>query len=79
MNTQSFPHGGNRRALAVAAGRQPGEILDASASINPLGPPPWLRDALSAAVSDLVHYPDPEATELIAAAEHDNPGLDQAL
>ncbi|MFP5257832.1 MAG: cobyric acid synthase, partial [Acidobacteriota bacterium] len=62
------PHGGNRRALAAAAGRAPGEILDASASINPLGPPPWLRDVLSSAVSDLVHYPDPEATELIAAA-----------
>lgn len=68
MSNQSFPHGGNIHALAAASGRDPSDILDASASINPLGPPPWLRDVLSAAVSELVHYPDPDATELIAAA-----------
>jgi len=68
VSNQSFPHGGNVRALAAASGRDPSDILDASASLNPLGPPPWLRDVLSAAVSDLVHYPDPEATALIAAA-----------
>jgi cobyric acid synthase CobQ/L-threonine-O-3-phosphate decarboxylase len=63
-----FPHGGNRRALAAAAGRDPSDILDASASINPLGPPPWLRDTLSAAVAELSHYPDPDCTDLLAAA-----------
>ena len=68
MNNQPSPHGGNLRALAEASGRDPADILDASASINPLGPPPWLRDVLSAGVVGLVHYPDPEATELIAAA-----------
>ncbi|OLN29667.1 Cobyric acid synthase [Desulfovibrio sp. DV] len=68
MQQQSFPHGGNLRALAAAGGRDPADILDASASINPLGPPPWLRDVISAAVSDLVHYPDPDATALINAA-----------
>ncbi|KHK01836.1 cobyric acid synthase [Desulfovibrio sp. TomC] len=68
MQQQSFPHGGNLRALAAACGRDPADILDASASINPLGPPPWLRDAVGAGVSDLIHYPDPEATDLIAAA-----------
>ncbi|WP_300161284.1 cobyric acid synthase [Solidesulfovibrio sp.] len=65
---RSFPHGGNVRALARAAGRDPGDVLDASASINPLGPPPWLRQVISAAVSDLVHYPDPDCTALLAAA-----------
>ena len=64
----SDTHGGNLRALAAAGGRDPADILDASASINPLGPPPWLRDVISAAVSDLVHYPDPDATALINAA-----------
>ncbi|MYL84545.1 cobyric acid synthase [Desulfovibrio aerotolerans] len=67
-NNQPSPHGGNLRALAAASGRPPAGIIDASASINPLGPPPWLRDVLSAGVAELVHYPDPEATELIAAA-----------
>jgi cobyric acid synthase CobQ/L-threonine-O-3-phosphate decarboxylase len=64
----SSPHGGNLRALAEAAGRKPDEICDASASINPLGPPPWLRQVISAGVSDLVHYPDPDCAALVAAA-----------
>jgi cobyric acid synthase CobQ/L-threonine-O-3-phosphate decarboxylase len=68
VNNPSFPHGGNVRALAAACNRDPADILDASASLNPLGPPPWLRDVLSAGVSDLVHYPDPDATALIHAA-----------
>lgn len=67
MNT-SFPHGGNIRALAATAGRDPRDILDASASLNPLGPPDWLRQATSAAVSDLVHYPDPDCVALLDAA-----------
>jgi cobyric acid synthase CobQ/L-threonine-O-3-phosphate decarboxylase len=66
--TEAFPHGGNRRALATASGRGPADILDASASINPLGPPEWLRGVLSAAVADLPHYPDPDCTELLDAA-----------
>ena len=63
-----FPHGGNLRALAAAAGRDPAEVLDASASINPLGPPAWLRQVVSAATGDLVHYPDPDAGALREAA-----------
>lgn len=60
------PHGGNRRALAAEAGRD--DILDASASINPLGPPPWLRGVVAAGVADLVHYPDPDCAALLEAA-----------
>jgi len=63
-----FPHGGNRSALAAASGRRPEDILDASASLNPLGPPDWLRTVLGAAVSELAHYPDPAATALLTAA-----------
>ena len=66
--SQGFPHGGHVLALAAAAGRDPADILDASASINPLGPPDWLRTTLSAAVSSLVHYPDPDCAALLAAA-----------
>lgn len=63
-----FPHGGDVRGLARALGCDPGDILDFSASINPLGPPEWLRPAISAAVSELVHYPDPHCRELLEAA-----------
>ena len=66
--TEASPHGGNRRALAAAAGRDPAAILDASASLNPLGPPDWLRPVIGAQVSELVHYPDPDCTGLLRAA-----------
>ena len=60
-------HGGNITKLAAAAGRSAGEILDFSANLNPLGPPEWLRPLISAQVSSLVHYPDPDCTELVRA------------
>lgn len=61
-------HGGNLRELAQAAGVAPESILDFSASINPLGPPEWLRPVISAAIGTLVHYPDPDCAELAQAA-----------
>ncbi|MBI4805798.1 MAG: cobyric acid synthase [Desulfovibrio sp.] len=63
-----FPHGGDVRQLAKLAGCEPSQITDFSASINPLGPPEWLRTVISSAVDELVHYPDPHCRELIAAA-----------
>ncbi|MDD2309320.1 MAG: cobyric acid synthase [Desulfuromonadaceae bacterium] len=60
-------HGGNLRRLSQAAGLPAEELLDFSANINPLGPPEWLRPLISSVVSDLVHYPDPDATELTEA------------
>ena len=63
-----FTHGGNLRALAERAGCEPGDLLDFSASINPLGPPDWLREELSRAVSGLAHYPDPDCAELLRSA-----------
>lgn len=64
-------HGGNLNLIAEVSGRKVEEIIDFSANINPLSPPEWLRPVISAHVSSLVHYPDPDCTELIAAAaEH---------
>jgi cobyric acid synthase CobQ/L-threonine-O-3-phosphate decarboxylase len=37
-----------------------------------LGPPEWLRPLISANISDLAHYPDPDCTELIAALAREN-------
>lgn len=68
MKSSAFPHGGDVRGLARSLGVDPGDILDFSASINPLGPPDWLRNVLSANVSDLVHYPDPHCREFREAA-----------
>jgi cobyric acid synthase CobQ/L-threonine-O-3-phosphate decarboxylase len=61
-------HGGNLKQLALEAGRDPDDILDFSANINPLGMADWVRPVISRHVSDLVHYPDPDATALTAAA-----------
>lgn len=68
MTQTGFPHGGNLRGLAEAAGIPAGEILDFSANINPLGPPEWMRRVVSAQLSSTAHYPDPHCTELLTAA-----------
>jgi len=60
-------HGGNLRELARRAGCARGEVLDFSANTNPLGPPPCLRPVVSRNLGDLVHYPDPDAADLVQA------------
>jgi cobyric acid synthase CobQ/L-threonine-O-3-phosphate decarboxylase len=53
--------------LAARAGLDREAVLDFSASVNPLGPPELLRMTLSRAIDQLVHYPDPECADLVAA------------
>ncbi|MDO8530772.1 MAG: histidinol-phosphate transaminase [Dehalococcoidia bacterium] len=55
-------HGGLRDAEARALGLDPAEVLDFSASVNPLGPSPRVREAL--ARFDPSAYPDPECRAL---------------
>ncbi len=63
----SFNHGGDIRSLTKSSGLRVGEILDFSASLNPLGFPDWLRQTISASVSSLANYPDPFCVELVEA------------
>lgn len=63
-----YAHGGNIWKLAERAGVRPEDMVDFSANINPLGPPSWLPEAVSDALSQVVHYPDPEASDLTLAA-----------
>lgn len=76
MSTPEYPqrhaHGGNLHQLSVAAGVPATQLVDFSANINPLGPPEWLRPLVSANISDLAHYPDPDCTELITALARAN-------
>ncbi|MCI5223843.1 MAG: threonine-phosphate decarboxylase, partial [Candidatus Electrothrix sp. AR4] len=60
-------HGGNMTELAARLDCASEDLLDFSANINPLGPPDYLWNILAARMPDIVHYPDPEATELIHA------------
>jgi cobyric acid synthase CobQ/L-threonine-O-3-phosphate decarboxylase len=59
-------HGGDLLELADRAGCAPDKIIDFSASINPLGPPEYLRKTISRSVEKLVHYPDPHGRGLLA-------------
>ncbi len=58
-------HGGARQASCPCPGGT--ELIDASASINPLGPPDWLRQEVSRWLSAVRHYPDPDCRELVAS------------
>jgi len=58
-------HGGLDRQELEALGLRPEEVLDFSASINPLGPPLGVRKALASL--DLSSYPDRECRALRAA------------
>jgi L-threonine-O-3-phosphate decarboxylase len=70
-------HGGNRIAAARRLGCRPGQVLDASASLVPFGPPLALRLALARGPG-LRDYPDREHTALrqAIAAHH---GLNPAM
>ena len=63
-------HGGNLVWAATIAGCPPGSILDFSASISPLGPPPSSLAAISSNMGYLKHYPDPNYSELKLALSH---------
>jgi threonine-phosphate decarboxylase len=60
-------HGGDVQAWAKHARIDPAEIIDFSASINPLGPPASARKAFQASYTEVSRYPDPYGEELRAA------------
>lgn len=60
-----FEHGGN-----IYAAPPPGKAwLDFSANINPLGLSPAVKEAMTAHIDAVVHYPDPKGTALREALE----------
>ena len=63
-------HGGNLAWAAQLARCRPDELLDFSASISPLGPPSSVSEAIQAAFSSVVDYPDPNYGLLREAIAH---------
>ena len=64
-------HGGDVERWAHRAGIEAGELVDFSASINPLGPPPSARKAFIQCYGDISLYPDSSGEKLKEAlAEH---------
>ena len=57
-------HGGDVTGFELQYGRRP---VDFSASLNPMGMPPGVREAAIRAVAEAEHYPDPYGRRLTAA------------
>lgn len=57
-------HGGNIKQICGEYGLNPDEIIDFSASINPLGCPDVVRKAVMEQFNDIQHYPDSQCTDL---------------
>jgi threonine-phosphate decarboxylase len=62
-----YQHGGGIHQAAAELQRPVAELLDFSASINPLGMPASVRAAAAAALDDAIHYPEIHAESLVAA------------
>lgn len=67
----AYSHGGGIHQAAAELQRPLSDLLDFSASINPLGMPAAVLDAARAALGEAVHYPEIHADSLAAAlADH---------
>lgn len=73
--SRSSDHGGNIFDMARQLGTEPTGIIDFSASINPLGISPMVKESIIGAMDSLVHYPDNNHCELkqALAAHHGLP------
>ncbi len=60
----TITHGGNVFALARQLQCEPGEILDFSAAINPLGMADGVREAIVNAIDRVAHYPEQQSNIL---------------
>ncbi len=67
VNEQADEHGGNVWKESARLGLGVDELIDFSASINPLGPSPRALEAIRDNLLWVKHYPDPSSTALRAA------------
>lgn len=63
-NDEGGGHGGDLAAALSLWNPKAGRFIDFSSNINPLGPPDGLLDHLSAALPEIVAYPEPQARKL---------------
>ncbi|MEL3909331.1 MAG: cobyric acid synthase [Treponemataceae bacterium] len=55
---EGLPHGGDIERLLAISGLSESEVIDASANINPLGPPFWLDATFNEGRRVVTRYPD---------------------
>ncbi|MEZ4528063.1 MAG: threonine-phosphate decarboxylase [Desulfobacterales bacterium] len=60
-------HGGNIRRLAEELGCEPADITDMSSNVNPMGPPPGLRDYLRENMDLINILPDADSGSAVRA------------
>ncbi len=68
IEPDSLIHGGDFIGLAASSGLPKSSIIDASANLNPLGPPDWLDAAFAEGRRHSGRYPDPAYRQLRASA-----------
>lgn len=66
MLLEVYGHGGDLQTAAERYGIAPEQMMDLSANINPLGPPPGLLDNLQRVLPEIVKYPDPGHRRLVS-------------
>ncbi|HDH05842.1 MAG TPA: threonine-phosphate decarboxylase [Nitrospirae bacterium] len=64
IRTQNPEHGGNIYKIAEYLGIPEEELIDFSASINPLGVSGRVKDVIKKDLDNLINYPDPDTREL---------------
>ena len=80
MEMKRPEHGGNIYRVSQETGVPADELMDFSASINPLGVPDRVKEVIKAELDNLVHYPDPDASELRQViARHHNIDLESII
>jgi threonine-phosphate decarboxylase len=63
---EKFGHGGDLLTASTAFGVEKEKLIDFSANINPLGPPPRVLERIKEEMKHMVHYPDPAHRSLTA-------------
>lgn len=63
-NDETGGHGGDLTSARRKWQPAGGELIDFSSNINPLGPPPGLKEHLARSLSLIASYPEPQAREL---------------
>src|SRR4051794_1506095 len=73
--TRPIQHGGNQSAIRARLGLGDRPLLDFSAPLNALGPPPGALSAVREATESIDRYPEPGSPRLIARLSeyHDIP------
>lgn len=66
-NLGTFEHGGNIHQILRQSGTTDTKLIDFSANINPLGLSKQVLASIEKALPQIIHYPDPEGTDLKAA------------